>query len=426
MIRIQEIEELRDRIQIPETREYMDEVLSNFYTGSYRSAIILLYITVLRDIYCKLESLRDLYNDHQAEEILDKIDKKLVTSPKNSEWEVNLVDQSNQGEKLVSDTAREHIESLRKERNICAHPVKGLGDSLYRPSRDVVKAFIVMMLDEVLARPPFLTDRFADRLSDHIEENRLNGLSVEDSTALVTRKYLDHITDPTVQYLIFKYLWKLAFFLDDERSILNCKYTSAVLCKMYSQSIEPMVEKEISCFSDKLNLNNKTRLMLLVYFFNQHRGMFDKFPDEMKNTITRKVQLCKEIHRIAFFYESIDEKIKSLLLECRDDVTNAEYILRMISEVKGRNEAIDFATELFSRAPSFFVSGEYFANFVRPMIQSMDKTQLDKLLQVMDNNSQIYKNFELSQYIDTIKEQYGNLNAVLDLNPYKNILHNIS
>ena len=109
MIRIQEIEELRDRIQIPETREYMDEVLSNFYTGSYRSAIILLYITVLRDIYCKLESLRDLYNDRQAEEILDKIDKKLVTSPKNSEWEVNLVDQSNQGENLVSDIASEHI-----------------------------------------------------------------------------------------------------------------------------------------------------------------------------------------------------------------------------------------------------------------------------------------------------------------------------
>lgn len=425
MIRIQEIEELRDRIQIPETREYMDEVLSNFYTGSYRSAIVLLYITVLRDIYCKLESLRDLYNDHQAEKILDKIDKKLVNSPKNSDWEVNLVDQSNQGEKIVSDIAREHIESLRKERNICAHPVKGPGDSLYRPSRDVVKAFIVMMLDEVLARPPFLTDRFADRLSDHIEENRLNGLSVEDSTALVMRKYLDYITDPTGQYLIFKYLWKLAFFLDDERSILNCKYTSAVLCKMYSQSIEPMVEDEISYFSDKLNLNNN-RLILLVHFFNQHREMFDEFPDEIKNTITRKVQSCKEIHRIAFFYESIDEKIKSLLLECRDDVTNAEYILRMISEVKGCNEAINFATELFSRAPSFSVSGEYFANFVRPMIQSMDKTQLDKLLQVMDNNSQIYKNFELSQYIDTIKEQYISLNEAMDLSSHKNILQNIS
>lgn len=186
------------------------------------------------------------------------------------------------------------------------------------------------------------------------------------------------------------------------------------------------MENEISYFSDKLNLNNKTRLMFLVHFFNQHRGVFDKFPDEMKNTITRKVQPCKEIHRIAFFYESIDEKIKSLLLECRDDVTNAEYILRMISEVKGRNEAIDFATELFSRAPSFSVSGEYFANFVRPMIQSMDKTQLDKLLQVMDNNSQIYKNFELSQYIDTIKEQYISLNEAMDLSSHKNILQNIS
>ena len=426
MIRIQEIEELRDRIQIPETREYMDEVLSNFYTGSYRSAIILLYITVLRDIYCKLESLRDVYNDRQAEEILDKIDKKLVNSPKNSDWEVNLVDQSNQGEKLVSDIAREHIESLRKERNICAHPVKELGDSLYRPSRDVVKAFIVMMLDEVLARPPFLTDRFADRLSDHIEENRLNDLSVEDSTALIMRKYLDHITDPTGQYLIFKYLWKLAFFLDDERSTLNCKYTSAVLCKMYSQSIEPMVENEISYFSDKLKLNNENRLMLLVHFFNQHRGMFDEFPDEMKNTLTRKVRSYAEIDRKAFFYETIDEKIESLL-QCYDgDGTDAPYILGMISEEKGRSEAIDFAIDLFSQASSYSISGKYFASFVRPMIQSMDITQLKKLLEVMDNNDQIYNYFGLSQYVDAIREQYGNLNAVLDLNPYKNIHQNIS
>lgn len=60
------------------------------------------------------------------------------------------------------------------------------------------------------------------------------------------------------------------------------------------------------------------------------------------------------------------------------------------------------------------------------MIQSMDITQLNKLLEVMDNNNQIYNYFGLSQYVDAIREQYGNLNAVLDLNPYKNILHNIS
>lgn len=65
-MKIPAIEELKLHIPDPRTRVSMDEVLSSFYSGNMRSAIVMLYATVVSDLYYKIRDLVDIYNDNGA------------------------------------------------------------------------------------------------------------------------------------------------------------------------------------------------------------------------------------------------------------------------------------------------------------------------------------------------------------------------
>ena len=63
------IERLQANIQDKRTAEYFSEVLSCYYSGNLRSAVVMLYATVICDLIYKLEELKDIYSDDGAKQI---------------------------------------------------------------------------------------------------------------------------------------------------------------------------------------------------------------------------------------------------------------------------------------------------------------------------------------------------------------------
>ena len=57
------ITKLKSQIQDPRTAEYFSEVLSYYYTGNLRSAVVMLYATVICNLVYKLEDLKNIYSD---------------------------------------------------------------------------------------------------------------------------------------------------------------------------------------------------------------------------------------------------------------------------------------------------------------------------------------------------------------------------
>ena len=84
------IEELRQKIVHPKTRIAMDEVLSCFYSNNLRSAVVMLYSTVVSDLYYKLLDLKNLYEDKGAIAIINEIEEEKKTNPKSSAWEITM------------------------------------------------------------------------------------------------------------------------------------------------------------------------------------------------------------------------------------------------------------------------------------------------------------------------------------------------
>ena len=85
-MRIVAIEELKAQITDQRTRVSMDEVLSCFYSDNLRGAVVMLYVTVIADLYYKLCDLADIYDDSGAKNIRAKIEKEWKDKPTYSRW----------------------------------------------------------------------------------------------------------------------------------------------------------------------------------------------------------------------------------------------------------------------------------------------------------------------------------------------------
>ncbi|TEB04680.1 hypothetical protein Psch_03442 [Pelotomaculum schinkii] len=74
------------------TKVYLEEVLSTYYNGNYRSCIVVLYSVVLFDLIQKLTILKESYSDKKAEEILKDIENKQAIDERYSVIENTLID----------------------------------------------------------------------------------------------------------------------------------------------------------------------------------------------------------------------------------------------------------------------------------------------------------------------------------------------
>lgn len=67
------LDKLKAQIQDQRTADYFSEVLSCFYSGNLRSAVVMLYATVICDLIFKLDDLVNIYGDKGAEKILNEL-----------------------------------------------------------------------------------------------------------------------------------------------------------------------------------------------------------------------------------------------------------------------------------------------------------------------------------------------------------------
>lgn len=84
------VEKLKGQIQEYRSAEHFKEVLSCYYSGNLRSAVVMLYATVICDMIYKLERLSSEFNDNRAQQILDEVEAHWEQNPTSPDWETSL------------------------------------------------------------------------------------------------------------------------------------------------------------------------------------------------------------------------------------------------------------------------------------------------------------------------------------------------
>jgi hypothetical protein len=214
------IEYASQKINSEKTKEYFKEVSSSYFNENYRAAIVTLYSVVINDILIKLEVLDEIYSDSVAKAILDETRTFQESNPTNADWERDIVEKVKNRTSLFDNVDYAHIQALRNDRHLCAHPVIDKDDKLYTPNKETVASHIRNMLESLFLKPAILSKKILSTILIDISTKKELLIDVESLEKYIKSKYLSNI-NPTIELSIFRDLWKFIFRLNDIQSIEN-------------------------------------------------------------------------------------------------------------------------------------------------------------------------------------------------------------
>ncbi|VVH61139.1 hypothetical protein BSPWISOX_441 [uncultured Gammaproteobacteria bacterium] len=128
-LHLSNLDELVQRVRNPHPKNYLNEAIVSYRAGAYRASMIATWIAVCVDIIEKVKEL-SATGDGTAKVIEEKLNK---ISPSDSAsmlaFENGILDIACNQLELISTIEKIHLERLKEDRNICAHPTFSIDGS---------------------------------------------------------------------------------------------------------------------------------------------------------------------------------------------------------------------------------------------------------------------------------------------------------
>ncbi len=417
------IEKLRERIQNPHIAGYFAEVLSCYYSGNMRSAVVMLYSTVICDLIYKLEELCEIYGDEDAKNILDKIEKQQESNPKSTTWESNLPEECARTKKILTDADLSNFIALQQLRHLCAHPVLKGDKTLYKPNPDIVLGHIRNMLEGVLAKPAFHTGRFYKILIEDIAKIKNILVDPKDFKRYVTLKYLDRLNNVDLEFDVFKRLWKFVFKVDNEDCNQNRKinaYMLVIMLERHTDAILNRIKDEGKYFAKNFSIEDNEVFMVYLKMANEFSGLYDNLPDEKKIEIDAKIKKDKTKGFIAMAIFKAGNIVNHIMERIDESHNIIKYLAGYLERNAGKECEMKYYVRLYSESFSYDSADDRFDDFIEPNLEAFSLGQLTEIMNATDSNGQISGRRRAKGANDKIKEQVLKLDPKFDFSAYPN------
>ena len=209
-----------DSIYFPQIKEYFKEIVSSYDNGNYRSAMVMLYSTIVCDLLLKLKELSEVYSDTKAESMLKEVEKQRNNAT-DSRWEWNLINKIHQETEILSEESYIVVRQIYDWRNISAHPALDDDYQLVTPTAEITVAFITKALGDIFTKPSVFAKSIVDRMSNDIAAKK----EIYRGDYNSFKSYLEKVYFPRMSTKminqVFKAFWKFTFLKSDNDAVLR-------------------------------------------------------------------------------------------------------------------------------------------------------------------------------------------------------------
>lgn len=400
-----------ENIYFSQIKEYFREIISSYDNGNYRSAMVMLYSTIVCDLLLKLKELSDVYSDSNAETILEEVEQQRRIA-NNSTWEWSLIKKIRDRTELLNDESYAILEHIYSLRNFSAHPALNEDYELISPTPEMTVAYIRKALDDILTKPSVFAQNIVDRMSDDVAAKKdLFGADHAAFKEYLYKVYFQRMSDKMMAQ-VFKAFWKFAFIktddeLMDNNRIINRRTLRAILderpvliCDYVKENKSNFkVAQDDSCLSNICLLLARCPQLYLsldetVQYQIEH---FDK----------------KGIKQIAWFISGdIERHISSLIADNVPLRRDKMPLLKVICVDQGQPALFyKLVVHHFSNSSSYASTRDRFNDFIRPYLSDFDSTNIVTLIEAINSNPQIYNCFHQVTYNNLIMERAQNVLA---------------
>ena len=381
-----------ENIYFPQIKEYFKEIISSYDNENYRSAMVMLYSTIVCDLMLKLKELSDVYSDEKAEKILNEINEKRKTNSKDSSWEWELITRIHKETELLTLESYSAISHIYDLRNLSAHPAMREDYELISPSRELTIAYIKKALEDIFIKPSVFVNNIVDRMSNDIATKKeLYKDDYESFDKYLNKVYFDRMSTKMVTQ-VFKAFWKFTLKKTDEEIYeQNRKINYAVLKSMLSKYYDLICEyikENHSYFTIAQDSKCLTTICLLASLYpNVYHSLDETVKKQIEKFDEDKIYLIKW-----YTSNSLEEHMNTLktkrLRSLKKYQTDA---LKRICDYQGSPKLfIDFLINYYSKSDSYSSAKYRFDTILQYYLDLFDLNDFVALLEVINTNNQIY------------------------------------
>lgn len=178
------------KIREPRSRAYFLEAVRSYKAGALRSALSAAWVAVVYDLLLKYRELTAAGDPAAAAFITEWENAETHNDVRKLlELEGSILDHACNDTQIINGIGRTHLERLRQDRHLCAHPAFSNDAELFEPSAELIRLHLVNVIDLVLSQEPLqgkaILDQFHNdvkssgfpdesaRLSDYVEQRYL-------------------------------------------------------------------------------------------------------------------------------------------------------------------------------------------------------------------------------------------------------------
>ncbi|MDQ7733359.1 hypothetical protein QT231_11670 [Halomonas sp. SpR1] len=325
-LHLSNLDELIQNVRNVHAKNYLNEAIAAYRTGAYRASLIATWIAVCVDIIEKIREL-SLSEDSAAKKWEQQLDKIRPDDPRAMlDFERNLLNIACDELQLISMIEKSHLERLRDDRNICAHPTFSDDGSQFSPPAELALAYIVQSANYLLVHPPVKGKVIVQRMYELINEPSFPESEEKAFTLLSSENNLGRVKDSGVRNLAIIILKRI--FRDEtgiSQELLNRLSASlSVIQRMYPAVYEEVVS---NILVDMLSEANDTRLKRIFPFLNLRSELWDKLEHAERIRIEGLINAMDSDdisrYQVARLVD-LNVEIRSQIFEKIDSLSNVE------------------------------------------------------------------------------------------------------
>ncbi|MGL9860055.1 hypothetical protein IGJ68_000930 [Enterococcus sp. DIV0564] len=432
----------------------LNEIKSSFYSGNYRSAVVITYTAIVLDVLDKLTDLSEIYQDPAAQDVLKQVEVKR-NNKNSSEWENFLIDEANKRTELIDDYELEDLKEIKRQRNNAAHPTTtydGNTWELKTISKETCQDIIRKSFEIIFLKPPILGRKINNKIIDFANKSyHAIGITEDDFKRAIQDQYLNQLgKGPKEQLLksLFKLIFKQAY---SDKAANTGRQSSFALLKVLildsNTQLLDTIKSDIEKFA--LELENYAELSLEYsdLKFDQLKSLYfadliREFPlvkDWVKEST--KINLKNNLAHMLDDLPGVADNVKKILfdMKCTTVIDNCNVHLRdvlnlledekynfRLSSIEAndldklydtfcyygkKEQLIEFMLDQMTNAVNFKQSDKDLLIYLW-LVEKLTEEQIYEMLARINENNQYYWNSNLNSFVEEFVAYYKDKNKI--------------
>ncbi len=389
-LHLSNLDELVQRVRSPHAKNYLNEAVVSYRAGAYRASLIATWIAVCVDIIEKVKEL-SASGDAAAKAIEDRLKKISPSDPASMlAFEKDVLGIASDQLELISVIEKMHLERLKEDRNICAHPTFSIDGAQFTPLAETALSYIVQSSNYLLIQRPVKGKSVIDRIYELINESSFPEDEEKAYIVLSSDNNLGRVKESSVRNLTIILLKRL--FRDDiglaPDKLGRIASSLGVISRLYSHVYDEVLNSKLSPMlaeaSDKL-------LKRLYPFLKLRTEAWEKVEEGVRvrmEGLLPTMEIDEVINYDIAGLAEINSDINMGFMAIFDKYSSSQKSRLIAASVSPLFK--EYAVSLFSDASSFDSAEYRGANLILPLVDFFTLDDVRNVLEGACNNSGNY------------------------------------